>query len=178
MGAPLPPILQNQDGTLYLNPYKGTYTRSRSYAQRMQRAYGRGLSQAEARGHSVSPSGQSESQIRRERWLAANAVPAWRTDVYNWWRRNGKNLQQLNDRVSPQAQITPLSVAQLAENWGRFGGDEFQPDVRTWQQWATRRLSERLDDTISYQDLGETGNGAYHHNFRSPVAPIEWWYYH
>lgn len=178
MGAPLPPILNNQDGPLYLNPYKGTYTKSRSYGLRMQRAYARGQTQSEARGHQVTPGGPSESELRKQRWLERNGVPLWRTDVYNFWRRNSSVINQINDRVSPQAQITPLSIAQLAENWGRFGGDSYQPDARTWQRWATRRLGERLDDIISYQDLGETGNGSYHFQFRSGVAPIEFWWYH
>src|SRR5579863_9340329 len=59
--------------TGYLNPYKGTYTTSRSYALRMQRSFARGISQSEARGHKAV-GGLSESQWRRLRRLYVNKI--------------------------------------------------------------------------------------------------------
>lgn len=194
MGAPLPPEIQLPDGrTGYLNPYRGTYTPSRSYALRMQRGYARGLSQGDARGKRVTATGQTEYQRRAAATQERYGMSPWQLRYgigferrygfkYRYWRKLQRMyVNDINARSSPGGAISPSTVGQVKENWRVGFRDQFQPDLRgpdDWEPWIERRLSEKLDDMISYQDLGEKANGAYHFGYLVNVMPIELWYYH
>jgi hypothetical protein len=174
--------------TGYLNPYRYTYTTSRSYAQRMQRGYLRGLGQSEARGYRVR-AGESETQRRRRVTMEQYGQTPWeRYGIgfeatygfkYSYWRKLRRlYLAELDQRVSPGARITPISVAMVKQAFDAGWHDETRPDADTWEVWTEQKISERLDDTIAFQDLGEKASGNYHFAMRSSVPPIEFWYYH
>lgn len=197
MSVPQPPeIILPSGETAYLNPYRGTYTTSRSYALRMQRNYARGISQGEARGH--APGQVSESELRRIRFEQKYGIP------YRTWERfrrkyiskinkrswpGGPRTMQLNEfgnRSDPRVFISDiLAIRQLYDSGFR---DPVTP-VDTWEQYAEVRLSQRLNALVMYQDHNDSDPGRSDYNSRSGIwygefglgasaPPVELWYYH
>lgn len=198
MSAPQPPeIILPSGETAYLNPYRGTYTTSRSYALRMQRGYARGLRQSESRGKPVSPGGLSESQLRRERFEQQYGIP------YRVWERlRRKYIIELNKRSWPggpsrmntddmgnrnDPRVFPSDIYAIRRLYDTGYRDPVTP-VETWEQYAEVRLSQRLNALIMYQDYNDSDPGRADYNSRSGIwygaftaasaPPIELWYYH
>lgn len=181
MTSPLPPEITYQTGRKgYLNPYTGKYSRSRSYALRMQRNYARGMSQSEARGHRAV-GGVTEAQRRREQAAAVNPSLSRSQQfalgfqqrygfTYNYWRYLKRNyIDAINSRSSPDMQITPIWIQQIIVN---------TPMTGLGTDWIETRLAERLNDMIAYQDYDDRDPGGAHFAERIAYTPIEWWYYH
>lgn len=181
MSTPLPPEIVFPTGkTGYLNPYSGKYTTSRSYALRMQRAYSRGQTQSEARGHRAV-NGVTESQRRNAQAALANPGLTRHQQFeigfqqrygfsYKYWRYLRRNwIDDINRRSSPDMQMTPLWIQQILINSAVTGLDT---------NWIELRLAERIQDMIAYQDYNVTGPGFAHFYERLNYTPIEWWYYH
>jgi hypothetical protein len=183
MTQPLPSerILPN-GRTGYLNPYTGRYSASRSYAQRMQRNYARGMTQSEARGHRPNIlTGETESQRRRRLTLQNTGMTPSQYYQYNWqqryplmplswWRRMSPLIQEINRRTSPGLEITPEVVYSQIVNAPITGHD---------LSWVENRLAFRLAAIQEYQDYGSnnTGYQLYVEN-QLDTNPPEWWYYH
>jgi hypothetical protein len=189
MTTPLPPEQQAPGGiTTYLNPYTGKYTRSRSYALRMQRAYSRGLTQSEARGHRAV-GGETETQRRRRQTRERTGMTPWESFgigfqqrygfSYRYWRRLRRlYVDEINRRASPGAKILPSHVSDIIQLYDMGWTDPMRPELRTWEAWVEVHLGERLWSTILYQDEGQSAYGNFNFNSRNSVAPIEYWYYH
>lgn len=164
----------------YYNPYSGRYTTSRSYAQRMQRGFARGVSQQTARGQRPA-----EHIIRRERERERGGVdfPFGFEQRYGfsygyWQRLRRMGVSEINRRSAPGGRIEPLMVTQVIEAW-RFGWrDQNRPELTSWQMWVEVHIVERLAAQRMYQDENESGLGYYNFQLRSDVPPIEFWYYH
>jgi len=156
----------------YLNPYRGTYTTSRSYAQRMQRNYSRGLSQATARGHApVGPEALTESQVRALRFQQRYGFS------YNLWRRwQRKYINEINAMSSPAAQITIEIVAQdVAANQQRM---QIVPGVFIPpENFTEERLAGKLYEMEAYRE-GNAGPGRQSFYSRENFRPIEMYWYH
>lgn len=181
IGDPFGPPLFPEPITLpsgvpgFYNPYTGGYVKSRTYAERLQRGYQRGMSQSEARGHRAV-GGMSESQLRRAgisspvtRYIMAQefqrtygfSLDYWNYLVDNW-------IDEINSMSAPTQQITPAWITQEFANTDLTGHDEV---------WVEARLDEKLRDMLAYR-MGDTTPGALHFNQRDNLAPIEWWFYH
>jgi hypothetical protein len=183
--------------TLYYNPYSGQYTRSRSYAERMQRNYLRGISRQEARGHAPAAN-TTEASTRRERFLQRYQIGynRWR----RWQRRYIREINQLAWKDGPRTLqidengqradpriflIDALAVKQLFDSGFR---DPVYPNVLTWDDWFEERLKERLYALQQYHDnhnpqpgrqQWQTHAGTWFGQFASATGPpIELWYYH
>jgi len=155
----------------------------------MQRGYARGLPQGEARGKPLSARGETESQRRRRIAQEQHQqTPDFLFQLgfknrygfdYKYWRRLRRlYINEINSRTSPGAQMVPAMIFQVKQAWGFGWRDPANPDIREWEEWVERRLAERLDDMISYQDLGDKEPGHYHWQYVNVVPPIEFWYYH
>src|SRR5215469_6394271 len=168
--------------TQYLNPYQGTYTSNRRYAQRMQRGYARGLTQTQARRNIAGyPQGVSESQLRRqrERERYGDTLPPDVTFFqfnferrygysYNYWRRLRRRfIREINERAwhnppGPRMNIEngarrdprvfPGDIAEVKRLYDTGARDPLYPGMQTWQEWAELRLAERLTAIRAYQD--------------------------
>lgn len=197
MTTPPPAEITLPSGQIgYYNPYRGTYTASRSYALRMQRQYARGLSQSEARGHSAA-GGESESQLRRQRFEQKYGIP------YRIWERlRRKYIAEINERSWPggppvmnrndtggrdDPRVFLSDILDIKKLYDGGYRDPVAP-VDTWDQYAEVRLSQRLSAMIMYQDYNDSGPGAIEYNSRSSTwygyigmasgPPVELWYYH
>lgn len=188
MGTPLPPSIVTPDGaTAYLNPYKGTYITNRSYAQRMQRGYARGLSQAEARGHTPFL-GLTESQWRRLKRLYVDEINerSWPT---------GPARMNIGPQGRQDPRIFKVDVVAIVDLFQGGYRDPAVPSINDWLTYTEWRLSERLNAMVEYQDYGNNIPGQQDYNMRSAVwpqggmwlqgglnvssgPPIEFWYYH
>jgi hypothetical protein len=157
----------------YLNPYRGTYTTSRSYALRMQSNYGRGMSQATARGHAPNPAGLTEYAIRAQRFQDAYGFSL------GYWRRiQRKYLREINSERSPAAQITPLVIAgDLDAVRFRNGNGPVPGIVIPAENITEERLANLLYATRAYRD-GDTVPGRTDFYARDDIRPIELWWYH
>lgn len=175
----LPPNRRGERIPAFLNPYRGTYTTSRSYALRMQSGYRRGLTQAQARRGAGSVSELSESQRRRARTQAQYGMTPWqRYNItfqqqygfsYSYWRYLRKNwIAEINQMAAPDAQITPVFIAQALANQQLTGHNE---------EWIEQRLQEKLEDMHEYR-AGNAEPGFVHWNQKEGMEPIEWWWYH
>jgi hypothetical protein len=179
VSSPPAPVLYPAQGTkgpvLYLNPYSGTYTPSRTYGLRMQRGYAAGLPQTVARrGISPAAPGVTESELRRQRFLQRYGFEerVWR----NLYRRYIRNI---NAMASPGAQITPQIVQQVLVN---------TPVTGLGVDWLENRLAEKLADMREWREMGKPAkntrpdSGGYQHywqeNSERLITPIELWWYH
>lgn len=189
MGQPQPPIITGPEGqTLYLNPYRGTYTASRSYGLRMQGNYARGVqTQQEARGKRVNPvTGETESVQRRQRFEQKYQIPQ------NLWRRWQRLYIGKINRMSGKG--GGISIDMIAEVKGLYDQgytDPQFPGLR-WDQWTEIRLSARLFDLQEFHDNRNPVPGRIDFQNRSTAwvpsnfsvaaaaAPpaIEFWWYH
>lgn len=155
--------------TEYFNPYTGTYIRSKSYAQRMQRGYARGMTRQEARGH-VPAVGMTEYGQRRAREEARDFAFEQRYGFkYSYWlylRRNW--VDEINEMAAPSANIDPLLVGWELQNAPQTGHNE---------EWIEARLAEKLVAMIYYRE-GNPQPGAADFRTQDGMAPIVWWYYH
>lgn len=180
MTTALPAEIRSPEGqTLYLNPYRGTYTTSRSYALRMQRNYSRGISQTEARGH-LSPTGLSEYQIRAQRFQNTYgfSYQLWR----RWERRYVKEINKTRASVYIPGQrgnpITPSDLAQDVEvNRSRMGMGPVPGIVIPPENYTEERLAELLFDIQQYR-AGNPLPGRQSFVNRENIRPIELWWYH
>lgn len=186
MPAPLPPeIILPGPGSrkAYLNPYSGTYTTNRNYAMRMQRGYSRGVPQHEARG---KPAGEyRQRQIREQQqygqtpWERFNIGFKGRYGFsYRYWRQLKRRwVDEINSMASPEAQITPATIAQVKAAWDTGWRDQYRPEFTEWEDWIENRLDENLQDRVNYQD-GDKDSAATNFRTRSSVPPIELYWYH
>lgn len=188
MTTPLPPERTSGGITTYLNPYTGKYTRSKSYAQRMQRNFARGLTQSEARGH-APVAGETETQRRRRQERERTGLTPWEQFgigfqnrygfSYRYWRKlRRRYVDEINRRSSPGGRILPSHVSDIIQLYDMGWRDEVNPELNTWEAWVEVHLGDRLWSTILYQDEGNSALGAYAFSRRNSVAPIEYWYYH
>ena len=178
MSNPLEPVLYPVQGTagpiLYLNPYSGTYTASRSYGLRMQRGYQAGLPQTVARRGTPPPEGLTESQVRRQRFLQRYGF-----QETVWRRLYRKYIREINSLSSPAGQITPMIVAQVLQNTQNTG---------LGADWLEDRLATKLADMKDYRERGRSaappggvsqGNVHFFADANARlVTPIELWWYH
>lgn len=174
--------------TQYLNPYTGLWSSNQAYVARMQRAYNRGLSQSEARGHRRTAAG-SESQRRRQRIREQfGMTPTELFGIgfqqrygysYNYWRKLQRNgLRELNSLRSPDVRITKSHVTDVIQMYRLVGGDFNRPELRTWEAWVEVHIGEALTATELYQEESDNRLGAYYWSFRTELAPVEFWFYH
>ena len=184
-GQPAQIIHPNGQTVLYLNPYTGTYTASRSYGLRMQRGYSRGLPQFEARG---KPSG--ESRIRREQAAERGTTP-WELFKssferrygfsYSYWRSLRRRwVDEINRLTSKDGfgHIEPVHIQQVIQLFATGWRDRQFPELDTWQAWVENSLDLRLENMIAYQEYGEINPGRQRWLSRSSNPPIEFYYYH
>jgi hypothetical protein len=186
VSQPLPAqIILPTGQTGYLNPFSNTYTPSRAYALRMQRNYARGISQATARGHRLSPAGLTESQIRRQRSIDTTGLTPWQRFTgkfeatygfsYNYWRKLWRKwIKEINSRVDPSVAVTEQWVQQELLN-EQFLGMTGMPSGKPWIE---ERLDAKLASIIAYQDDNDKTLGFGYYINRDGMRPIEWWYYH
>jgi hypothetical protein len=169
-----PEIILPAGQPAYLNPYRGTYTTSRSYALRMQRNYGRGMSQATARGHApFGPEGLTEYQVRALRFERRYGF-----SLRYWRRLQRKYLRELNSQRSPAAQITADVIAQdLGIVRQVYGNGPVPGIVIPAENITEERLAELLYATKAYRD-GNAGPGRNDFYTRDDIRPIELWWYH
>lgn len=177
MSSPLPPeILDPQGRTLYLNPYRQTYTANRAYAYRQQRGFARGLTQSEARGHAVR-NGLTESQ-RRQRPSYSESAFAFQARhgvSLAWWRRMRRlYINPMNAMASPGNQITLSFIDQEMQNAPTLTAVTQEP---AGPEWMEQRLAERLYAMDMYRE-GNSQPGFAYFQMRTSYRPIEWWYYH
>lgn len=186
MATPLPPeIILPGPGNrkAYLNPYKGTYTTSRSYALRMQRGYARGETQQAARGKPVNEYRQrvirEQQQYGQTPWERFNIGFQQRYGFsYSYWRSLKRRwVDEINSESSPDAQITPATIAQVKQAWDSGWRDEYRPEFDQWEDWIENRLDENLRARVAYRD-GEPDEGADQFRQRSSVPPVELYWYH
>lgn len=174
--------------TGYLNPYKGTYSTSRSYAQRMQRGFLRGESQSASRGHRAV-GGLTESQWRRLKRLYVDEINR-RTWKEGPSRMNAPGGERDDPRIFRQ------DVQYIVELYNEGYRDPNVPTLNNWLDYVEWRLAERLTNTRAYQDDGDPSWGSSDYYFRSTfwtqqrLGPglgmltvksgptIEFWYYH
>lgn len=189
MATPLPPEILTPEGIpAFLNPYKGTYTTSRSYALRMQRAFARGLSQSEARGHAATGA-LTESQWRRLRLLYVDEING------RSWHQGPRhmNIDIEGNRNDPRIFKTDADyIVRLFDGGYRDPAVPSIGDALTYLEW---RLSERLNAIIEFQDFRNPVPGRQDYYARSSVwpqggmwiagglnvaagPPLEFWYYH
>lgn len=176
MSSPLPPELLDPNGrTLFLNPYRQTYTANRPYAYRMQRGFARGLTQSEARGQGVR-NGLTESQRRQRPDYSTSAAAFYARHgvTLAWWRRMRRlYINPMNAEASPGNQITLAFIDQEMQNApvlaATTGG--------SGPEWMEQRLAERLYAMDEYR-VGNSQPGFAYFQIRTSYRPIEWWYYH
>lgn len=187
MTTPLPRTIILPTGQVgYLNPYKGTYTTSRSYGVRMQRGFDRGLSQQEARGQTAG--GLTEAQWRRLRRLYVDEI-----NELSWEQGpNYMNVDIEGNRSDPRIFRSDVRAIVTLFNGGYR--DPAVPSISDWQTYAEWRLAERLNAIQQYK-AGNTLPGKEDFFMRSAVwpqgglwlegglrvasgPPIEFWYYH
>lgn len=195
MSNPLPnEIILPSGESAYLNPYTGRYSRSRQYAQRMQRNYARGISQSAARGHSSSSYG-AESRARREREqqkYGDELTPTQRFYLgfqqrygfsYRYWRKLWRNyIAEINSRALPNPhsnrmivvngqrkdpRVFPIDVAAIKQLYDGGYRDPVYPDARTWEDWIELRLGERLYAIREFQDFHNAVPGRSEYQNRS-----------
>jgi hypothetical protein len=179
MSTPNPaPVLYPAQGTqgpvLYLNPYTGRYTASRSYGLRMQRGYAAGLPQVVARRGTPSVPGLSEYQLRQQRFLQRYGF-----EQQVWRRLYDKYIGKINAMASPAAQITPMIISQVLQN---------TPVTGLGIDWLENRLAQKLEDMQEWRADGKPAKntnpnlGGYVHYWQEESArmftPIELWWYH
>lgn len=191
-GQPLQIVHPNGETILYLNPYTGTYTASKSYGLRMQRGYRRGLPQYEARG---KPAG--EAAIRRQQIQEQYGQTPWQRFTqsferrygfsYSYWRYLRRNwVDEINSLTSKDGfgHITPTTVSQIIQMWNAGIHDPYHPEFESWQAWVENRLETRLDDTVAYQEFRDKEPGRISWGQRNWLTmtgtgpPIEFYYYH
>ena len=194
-----PPLeIISPEGTpLFLNPYSGTYSASRSYALRMQRNYARGITQAEARGHRPTDEGLTESQVRRVRFQERHGIS------YNDWARFYRRyVREINRRSFPTApgpamvidngvrrdpRIFPEDIAAVRDLYNNgFRDPVYNPG--SWEEWTDQRLAERLGALVDFQDSADSAAGSQQFWGRTSAwigtmgiaaaPPVEFWYYH
>jgi hypothetical protein len=189
MGMPPEPleIILPSGQTGYLNPYKGTYTTSRSYALRMQRAFARGVSQSEARGHKAI-GGLTESQWRRLKRLYVNDI-----NRMSW--EEGPPRMYAPGGVRKDPRIFRHDVQAIVELFDQGYRDPGAPTINNWLQYAEWRLAGRLSAMRAYQedDDPQPGRAAFFGHSQiwpktgiwlqagfdfASAPPIEFWYYH
>lgn len=188
MTMPSPPeIILPSGQTGYLNPYKGTYTTSRSYAMRMQRAFARGINQSEARGHKAV-GGLTESQWRRLRRLYVDQINAM-----SWAEGPPRMYAPGGHRQDPR--IFRHDVQAIVQLYDQGYRDPGAPSINNWLQYAEWRLAARLSAMIAYQEDGDPipGRAAFFGHSQiwpksgvwlqagfdfASAPPIEFWYYH
>lgn len=189
MAQPLPPERTAPGGiTTYLNPYTGKYTRSKSYARRMQGAFARGLTQSEARGHRAV-GGETETQRRRRQTRERTGLTPWESFgigfqqrygfSYTYWRKlRRRYVDEINRRASPGAAIKPSHITDVINLFNMGWFDSQRPELRSWEAWVEVHLGERLWSTILFQDERERAYGQFNFVRRNSVPPIEYYYYH
>jgi hypothetical protein len=173
MTTSLPPSIILPTGQpAYLNPYRGTYTTSRSYALRMQRGYSRGLSRQTARGH--QPPGElTEYAVRRQKFEQQYGFSYSR---YRRWQR--LYLREINANSSPEAQITPAVLAQDVQIMRQTYGTGIVPGIIIPPENRTEeRLAAKLYDMQEYQE-GNPLPGRNDFYTREMQRPIEMYWYH
>lgn len=162
------------------------------YQRRIFLAQQRGIGRTAARGHAPR-GGQSEYQLRRQRYLVTTGViPSVLTQAYaqNWLITHGftpettgaswtylyrmePSLRGVWERTSPDAHISPEMLAEAIE---LEASGELPPG------WTQQRTSDRLTATIAYQDFRDRDPGRYDWNTTKFFVPsevdIKWWYYH
>jgi len=180
MTTPLPAsIVSPQGQALYLNPYRGTYTTSQSYALRMQRNYSRGISQTEARGH-LSPTGVSESVLRAQRF---QNTYGFSYSLYRRWQR--RYLRVINETRAahyvPGQNGNPITASDLAQdievNRSRMGMGPVPGIVIPPENYTEERLAELLYAVEEYR-AGNPVPGRTDFYTRENIRPIELWWYH
>lgn len=174
MSSPQPPVIYPAPGehgpVLYLNPYSGTYTSSKSYGLRMQRGFAQGVPQVVAR-RGTMPGGVSESEQRRLRFLER-----WGFEERLWRRWQRLYVNEINGMASPSAQITRSHIQQVLAN---------TPVTGLGVEWVEQRLREKLADMHDFRNhrrqRGPSRSG-YQHFWQEAgermVTPIEFWWYH
>jgi hypothetical protein len=173
--------------TGYLNPYKGTYTTSRSYAMRMQRAFARGINQSEARGHRAI-GGLTESQWRRLRRLYVD-------DINRMAWEEGPPRMNAPGGVRKDPRIFKQDVQAIQNLYDQGYRDPGAPSIDNWLAYAEWRLAGRLSAMIAYHEDSDPMPGRmafFGHSQVWPKSgiwlqsgfdfasapPIEFWYYH
>ena len=162
-----------QGNTRYLNPYSQQYIRNKSYALRLQRGFGRGLSQSEARGHGISARGLTESQERVARATERGDLSPYQLFLggferrygfsYQYWRliyrRYIKEINQRSWPSGPRGQQDEYDPRIFASDISRIKSlyDQGYRDLRgnspvTWQEWVENHLAIRLDAIVQWQD--------------------------
>lgn len=185
-GQPLQIIHPNGKTILYLNPYSGTYTASRSYGLRMQRGYARGLPQYEARGKRAN-----EARIQRERIQEQYGQTPWERFNQSFERRYGfsysywrylrrKWIDEINKKTSKDGfgHIKPIQVAQMIQLFQTGWRDKAFPEFTDWKPWTENALDLRLENMLAYQEDGDPLPGRGRFFARSSNPPIEFYYYH
>lgn len=191
-GVPLE-IITNQGVPLYYNPYSQQYTRSKSYAQRMQRNYARGLPQQQARGKRQAEH-VTRAQQEQQRY-GDELTPEQRFQfgferrygfTYRYWRKLYRNyIQEINQRALPNPhsnymmidangrradpRVFPSDVAAIKQLYDTGYRDPLYPDIRTWEDWIEYRLYERLDGIREFQDFHNVGPGRTEFQNRSSI---------
>jgi len=189
MAQPLPlEIILPTGQPAFLNPYRGTYTTSRSYAMRMQRAFARGLSQSEARGHAPFL-GLTESKWRRLRRLYIDEINQ------RAWALGPRRMSITRDGVRTDPRLFRSDVNYIVDLFQGGYRDPAVPSINDWETYVEWRLSERLNAIREYQDHANVTPGRQDYYARSAVwpqgglwiaggfnvssaPPIEFWYYH
>lgn len=192
----LPPeIILPSGQTGYLNPYKGTYTTSRSYAMRMQRGFAAGLPQQRARGRVLG--GQTEYQQRaaltQERYgmspwqrfkLAREFKQQYGFELRYWEKLRRKWVDEINSLSTGGKAPTPgariIDPQWIADEFANARQNALILPLLggSGKPWIERRLSENLTDMIQYRQ-GNSQPGALHfHTQPHATRPIEWWWYH
>lgn len=188
MGTPLPPEIITPEGRpAFLNPYRGTYTTSRSYALRMQRAFSRGLTQSEARGHTAI-GGLTESQWRRLKRLYIDEI-----NGRSWAK--GPRRMNVVEGVRQDPRIFKQDINYIVSLFQQGYRDPAVPSISNWLTYVEWRLTSRLNAMIEFQDFGDAWPGRRDFYERSSIwpkggmwlegglnvasgPPIEFWYYH
>lgn len=199
LGMPLE-IISPEGAPRYLNPYTLRYTASKSYAERMQRGYARGLSQQESRGKRAG----REYEQRKSAFEARYGFTPQYWDYLrrNWineinrraWRNAPSQSMQFVNGQRADPRIFPSDITQIKTLYDSGYRDPVYPNAGTWMAWAEERLYERLQAILDYQVNTDksTGRDAYYARaqtwlpggmFTGALAaasapPIELWWYH
>jgi hypothetical protein len=179
MTTALPPEIILPGGQpAYLNPYRGTYTTSRSYALRMQSGYARGMSRQSARGH-VSPTGVTEYALRAQRFQQKYGYSL------SWWRKvQRKYIQPIEDMGQVPGNDWPT-----AGNWRDIIAEDYRI-VTLWygtgpvpgiiippENIVEERLMIKIESMVEYRE-GDRSTGRGEFYARSFIRPIEMYWYH
>jgi hypothetical protein len=174
MSTSLPPSIILPTGQpAFLNPYRGTYTTNRAYALRMQRGYARGISRQTARGHAPGPAGLTEYQVRAQRF---EQQYGFSYSTYRRWQR--RYISEINAMSSPEAQITPMVLAQDIATMRQVYGTGIVPGIIIPPENRTEeRLAAKLYAMQEYQ-AGDPMPGRQDFYTRETYRPIEMYWYH